>query len=84
MFREAEEILIDCFAKQNRELGENAEETLNTMQNLANCYGARGKYVEAETLNKKCLEIKKKLSNVIYNNHGKFFCYVLESNKELP
>lgn len=27
---------------------------------------------------------KKKLSNVVYNNHGKFFCYVLESNKELP
>ena len=27
---------------------------------------------------------KKKLAQVVYNNHGKFFCYVLESNKELP
>lgn len=27
---------------------------------------------------------KKKMSSVVYNNHGKFFCYVLESNKELP
>ena len=27
---------------------------------------------------------KKKLGNVIYNNHGKFFCFVIESNKELP
>ena len=27
---------------------------------------------------------KKKLGNVVYNNHGKFFCFVIESNKELP
>ena len=27
---------------------------------------------------------KKKLGNVVYNNHGKFFCFVVESNKELP
>jgi hypothetical protein len=27
---------------------------------------------------------KKKLGQVIYNNHGKFFCFVVESNKELP
>ena len=32
----------------------------------------------------KPLPFKKKLSNVVYNNHGKFFCFVLESNKELP
>ena len=24
------------------------------------------------------------LRNVVYNNHGKFFCFVVESNKELP
>mmetsp|Transcript_7294 Transcript_7294/g.10265 ORF Transcript_7294/g.10265 Transcript_7294/m.10265 type:complete len:120 (+) Transcript_7294:1159-1518(+) len=27
---------------------------------------------------------KKKLGQVVYNNHGKFFCFVVESNKELP
>jgi len=32
----------------------------------------------------KPLPFKKKLSQVVYNNHGKFFCFVLESNKELP
>lgn len=32
----------------------------------------------------KPLPFKKKLCQVVYNNHGKFFCFVLESNKELP
>mmetsp|Transcript_5397 Transcript_5397/g.6884 ORF Transcript_5397/g.6884 Transcript_5397/m.6884 type:complete len:192 (-) Transcript_5397:112-687(-) len=27
---------------------------------------------------------KKKFGNVIYNNHGKFFCFVIESNRDLP
>lgn len=27
---------------------------------------------------------KKKLGQVVYNNHGKFFCFVVEANKELP
>ena len=27
---------------------------------------------------------KKKFANIVYNNHGKFFCMVLEQNTELP
>ena len=27
---------------------------------------------------------KKKLSNVVYNDYGKFFCFIIESNRELP
>jgi len=27
---------------------------------------------------------KKKLGQVVYNNHGKFFCFVVEANSELP
>jgi hypothetical protein len=27
---------------------------------------------------------KKKLGQVVYNNHGKFFCFVVEANQELP
>ena len=27
---------------------------------------------------------KKKLSNVVYNDFGKFFCFIIESNRELP
>ena len=27
---------------------------------------------------------KKKFGNIVYNNHGKFFCFVIENNKELP
>jgi hypothetical protein len=38
---------------------------------------------------KKMIEIapfpfKKKLSNVVYNSNGKFFCFVVESNRDLP
>ena len=27
---------------------------------------------------------KKKIGNVVYNRHGKFFCSIIEGNKELP
>jgi hypothetical protein len=27
---------------------------------------------------------KKKFGNIQYNNYGKFFCFVLENNRELP
>lgn len=32
----------------------------------------------------KAFPFKKKLSHVSYNNHGKFFCYILENNRRLP
>jgi hypothetical protein len=27
---------------------------------------------------------KKKFGNIVYNDHGKFFCFVIENNRELP
>lgn len=27
---------------------------------------------------------KKKFGNIVYNNFGKFFCFIIENNKELP
>ena len=32
----------------------------------------------------KAFPFKKKLSNVMYNDYGKFFCFIIESNRELP
>ena len=32
----------------------------------------------------KAFPFKKKFGNIIYNQQGKFFCFVIENNKDLP